>query len=128
MQPPVTSTPRRRRVLIADNNLDLVTILSELIRMDGSLELAGHVTTGADALARVASEPIDVLLLDLGLEDVHGFEVLDKLVQSGSPTRVVVHTGHSSAELQAHAKRKGAAAYVVKSGDIEELLAVMRGA
>lgn len=128
MQAPVTSTPRRRRVLIADNNLDLVTILSELIRMDGSLELAGHVTTGADALARVASEPIDVLLLDLGLEDVHGFEVLDKLVQSGSPTRVVVHTGHSSAELQAHAKRKGAAAYVVKSGDIEELLAVMRGA
>jgi DNA-binding NarL/FixJ family response regulator len=121
----VTSTPRRR-VLIADNNADLVAVLSELIRMDGTLELAGHVATGAAAIERVTHEPIDVLLLDLGLEDCHGFEVLDKLVKAGSPTRVIVHTGHSSSELQAHAKRRGAAAYVVKTGDIEELLAVMR--
>jgi len=122
----VTSPPRRRRVLIADNNLDLVVVLSELIRMEGSLELVGHVATGAAAIERVTSEPVDILLLDLGLEDCHGFEVLDRLVQSGSPTRVIVHTEHSSAELQAHAKRRGAAGYVVKSGDIEELLAAMR--
>jgi len=94
--------------------------------MDGTLELAGHVATGAAALERVTHEPIDVLLLDLGLEDCHGFEVLDKLVKAGSATRVIVHTGHSSPELQAHAKRRGAAAYVVKTGDIEELLSVMR--
>ena len=124
-EPLVTLTPRRR-VLIADNNADLVAVLSELIRMDGTLELAGHVATGAAAVERVTHEPIDVLLLDLGLEDCHGFEVLDKLVRSGSPTRVIVHTGHASAELQAHAKRRGAAAYVVKTGDIEQLLATMR--
>lgn len=122
----MTSAPRRRRVLIADNNLDLVVVLSELIRMEASLELVGHVASGAAALERVQSEAIDVLLLDLGLEDCHGFEVLDKLVKSGSTTRVIVHSGHSSAELKAHAKRRGAAAYVVKTGDIEELLATMR--
>jgi DNA-binding NarL/FixJ family response regulator len=122
----VTSSPRRRRVLIADNNLDLVVVLSELIRMEGSLELVGHVATGAAAIERVNSEAVDILLLDLGLEDCHGFEVLDKLVRSGSPTRVIVHSGHASAELQAHAKRRGAAAYVVKTGDIEQLLATMR--
>lgn len=122
----MTSSPRRRRVLIADNNLDLVVVLSELIRMEGSLELVGHVATGAAAIERVNSEAVDILLLDLGLEDCHGFEVLDKLVKSGSPTRVIVHTGHASAELQAHAKRRGAAAYVVKTGDIEQLLATMR--
>lgn len=122
----MTSSPRRRRVLIADNNLDLVLVLSELIAMDASLELVGHVATGAAAIERVSSEAVDILLLDLGLEDCHGFEVLDKLVKSGSATRVIVHTGHSSAELQAHAKRRGAAAYVVKTGDIDELLATMR--
>jgi DNA-binding NarL/FixJ family response regulator len=122
----VSSPPRRRRVLIADNNQDLVTIMSELIRMEASLELVGHVATGAAAIARVTAESIDVLLLDLGLEDCHGFEVLDKLVKAGSHTRVIVHTGHSSPELQAHARRRGAAAYVVKTGDIEQLLATMR--
>ncbi len=122
----MSSPPHRRRVLIADNNEDLITIMSELIRMEGSLDLVGHVATGAAAIARVTSEPIDILLLDLGLEDCHGFEVLDTLVKSGSATRVIVHSGHSSAELQAHAKRRGAAAYVIKSGDIEQLLAIMR--
>ena len=80
------------------------------------------------ALERVRAEPVDVLLLDLGLEDCHGFDVLDRLVKSGSPTKVIVHTGHSSDELRAHAKRKGAVGYVVKSGDVEELLAAIRGA
>jgi DNA-binding NarL/FixJ family response regulator len=124
----VSSQPIRRRVLIADNSPDLVQILGEIIRMEGSFELIGHVSTGAAALERVRAEPVDVLLLDLGLEDCHGFDVLDRLVKSGSPTKVIVHTGHSSDELRAHAKRKGAAGYVVKSGDVEELLAAIRGA
>jgi DNA-binding NarL/FixJ family response regulator len=96
--------------------------------MDASFELVGHVLTGAAAIERIRAEPVDVLLLDLGLEDCHGFEVLDRLVSSGSATKVIVHTGHSSAELQVHAKRRGAAAFVVKSGDIEELLAAIRSA
>jgi DNA-binding NarL/FixJ family response regulator len=124
----VSSQPTRRRVLIADNSPDLVQILGEIIRMEGSFELIGHVSTGAAALERVRAEPVDVLLLDLGLEDCHGFDVLDRLVKSGSPTKVIVHTGHSSDELRAHAKRKGAAGYVVKSGDVEELLSAIRGA
>lgn len=124
----MSSQPIRRRVLIADNSPDLVQILGEIIRMEGSFELIGHVSTGAAALERVRAEPVDVLLLDLGLEDCHGFDVLDRLVKSGSPTKVIVHTGHSSDELRAHAKRKGAAGYVVKSGDVEELLAAIRGA
>lgn len=124
----MTSIPLRRRVLIADNSPDLVQILGELIRMEGSFDFVGHVSTGAAALERVRAEPVDVLLLDLGLEDCHGFDVLDRLVKSGSPTKVIVHTGHSSDELRAHAKRKGAVGYVVKSGDVEELLAAIRGA
>ena len=124
----MTSQPNRRRVLIADNSPDLVQILGEIIRMEGSLELIGHVSTGAAALERIRAEPVDVLLLDLGLEDCHGFDVLDRLVKAGSPTKVIVHTGHASDELRAHAKRKGAAGYVVKSGNVDELLAAIRGA
>ena len=45
-----TESPRRR-VLVADNNSDLAQVLGEIIRMDGSLEFAGYVSTGADALS-----------------------------------------------------------------------------
>jgi DNA-binding NarL/FixJ family response regulator len=125
---PVTSPAPRRRVLIADNNADLVLVLGEIIRMDSSLEFLGHVDTGAAAFARVRAEPIDVLVLDLGLEDCSGLDVLDRLVAAGSSTKVILHTGHSSAELEAQAKRRGAAAYVVKTGDVDVLLAAIRAA
>lgn len=124
----MSTEPARRRVLVADNNVDLALILGEIIRMEGSLEFLGHVSTGAAAFERTQTEAVDILVLDLGLEDCHGFEVLDRLVSTGSRTRVIVHSGHSSPELEAHARRKGAAAYVVKDGDIDTLLAAIRAA
>jgi DNA-binding NarL/FixJ family response regulator len=122
---PTTAAPAPRRVLLADNSPDLAELLGEIIRLEPALEYVGHVDTGAAALEKVRSEAVDVLVLDLGLEDVNGFEVLERLVQSGSRVKVIVHTGHSAGELAAHAKRKGAAAFVVKDGDIPALLAVI---
>ena len=94
--------------------------------MDETLEFIGFVLSGAAAVRRTQTEGVDVLVLDLGLEDCHGFEVLDRLQAVGSKTKVIVHSGHASPELAAHAKRKGAVAYVVKDGDAEALLSVIR--
>jgi DNA-binding NarL/FixJ family response regulator len=52
--------------------------------------------------------------------------VLERLRSQGSRTKIVVHSGHTAPELAAHAKRKGANAYVVKDGDAEALLSVIR--
>jgi DNA-binding NarL/FixJ family response regulator len=108
-------------VLLADNSPDLAEVLGEVIRMEPSVEYMGHVSTGAEAFER-ARAGVDVLVLDLGLEDTNGFEVLDRLVAAGSAVKVIVHTGHSASELQAHAMRKGAAAFIVKDGDIPALI------
>jgi DNA-binding NarL/FixJ family response regulator len=118
----------RRRVLVADNNPDLAQVLGEVICLDESLEFVGFVLSGAAAVKRTQTDVVDVLVLDLGLEDCHGFDVLDRLRIAGSATKVIVHTGHASAELAEHAKRKGAFAYVVKDGDADALLAVIRAA
>jgi DNA-binding NarL/FixJ family response regulator len=113
-------------VLVADNSADLALVLGEIIRMDPTLEFVGYVLTGAEALEKSRAGATDVLILDLGLGDCHGFEVLDHLRADASQVKVIVHTGHASAELAAHALRKGAAAYVVKDGDPEALLAAIR--
>jgi DNA-binding NarL/FixJ family response regulator len=118
----------RRRVLLADNNPDLAQVLGEIIRMDESLEFIGFVVSGAAAVRRTQTEVVDILVLDLGLEDCHGFDVLDRLRADASRTKVIVHTGYTSPELAAHAKRKGAVACVVKDGDADALLSVIRAA
>ncbi len=117
---------RRRRVLVADNSADLALVLGEIIGMEPTLEFVGYVLTGAEALEKSRAGATDVLILDLGLGDCHGFEVLDRLRADASQVKVIVHTGHASADLAAHARRKGAAAYVVKDGDPEALLAAIR--
>lgn|GEM_PF-2354707 len=117
---------RRRRVLVADNSADLALVLGEIIGMDPTLEFVGYVLTGAEALEKSRAGATDVLILDLGLGDCHGFEVLDRLRADATQVKVIVHTGHASADLAAHARRKGAAAYVVKDGDPEALLAAIR--
>jgi DNA-binding NarL/FixJ family response regulator len=114
-----------RRVLLADNSPDLAEVLGEIIRMEPSLEFLGHVRTGAEAFEKVQGEAVDVLVLDLGLEDCNGFEVLERLDRAGSKAKVIVHTGYASNELAAHAKRKGAAAFIIKNGDIAALLATI---
>jgi CheY-like chemotaxis protein len=124
----VTTAIIRRRVLIADNNVDLAQILGEIIGTEETLDFVGQVSSGAEALKRVGEEPIDVLVLDLGLADIHGFDVLDRLKRAGSPTRVIVHSGFSSPQLVAHARQHGAAAYVVKDGDVKALLAAIHAA
>jgi DNA-binding NarL/FixJ family response regulator len=117
--------PANRRVLLVDNSPELAEVLGELIRLEPGLEFAGHVPTGAAALAAAQTGALDVLVLDLGLEDCNGFDVLEQLMHAGSPVRVIVHTGHSSTELAAHAKRLGAAAFVVKNGDVAALLSAI---
>jgi two-component system response regulator DevR len=130
MGPRTMSEPSipRRRVLVADNSRDLAEVLGEIIRMDESLEFVGFVVSGAEAIARSRAGAADVLVLDLGLEDCHGFEVLARLQAESCQIRVIIHTGHSSKELAAHALQKGAAAYVVKTGEPEELLRAIRNA
>jgi two-component system response regulator EvgA len=113
---------------VADNNADLAQVIGEFIRMDESLEFVGYVLTGAAAVKRVELESVDILVLDLGLEDCHGFEVLDRLRTAAVKTKVIVHTGHASPELADHAKRRGAAAYVIKDGDVDALLTAIKAA
>lgn len=122
------ASPAPRRVLLADNSAELAELLGEILRTEPALDYVGYVTTGAAAFEKVQTVGIDVLLLDLGLEDGDGFEVLARLTRAESPVKVIVHSGHASAELAAHARQMGAAAYVVKDGDIAALLAAIHAA
>jgi HAMP domain-containing protein/CheY-like chemotaxis protein len=86
-------TPRRRRLLVVEDNA------AERL---GITQLLGHedidivaVETGAEALARLRSEEIDCVVLDLRLPDMSGFDVLSQLREEASlaDVPVVVFTG-----------------------------------
>ena len=89
---------------------------------DYTVRIAG---TGAAALAAVAAEAVDVVILDLGLPDLDGVEVVTALRRTSS-VPVLVLSGRSHAESKVAALDAGADDYVTKPFDLAELTARLR--
>jgi CheY-like chemotaxis protein len=87
------STPRRKRLLVVEDEPSQQMSIQALLGHD-DIDVT-VVATGNDALAAVAGETYDCVVLDLRLPDMTGFELLEKMAQSesGSELPVVVFTG-----------------------------------
>ncbi len=97
--------------------------------LGATLRSAGHgtaeTTNGAEALRLVREAPPDVILLDLGLPDADGLELIPRLLEAAPLSRIVVITGEDSVATAVAALRAGARHYLVKPWDREELLVVV---
>ncbi|GAA0926820.1 response regulator transcription factor [Virgisporangium ochraceum] len=107
-------------VLIVEDDREL----RELVRR--YLERAGHAVrtsgTGAEALGMLANGGIDLMILDLGLPDVDGMELLDAAHGPGSDVPVVVLTARSAVQDRIDGLRHGADDYVTKPFSPTELV------
>jgi two-component system, OmpR family, copper resistance phosphate regulon response regulator CusR len=94
------------------------------------LESAGYATVivedGAEGLARALDEDIDLVLLDVGLPTMDGFEVLRRLRALGSGVPVIMLTARSSTRDTVEGLEAGANDYVSKPFTFDELLARVR--
>lgn len=83
---------------------------------------------GRDAMAALAAQPMDCLLLDLHMSDVTGFDVLEDIAAKGITTPVIVLTGHGEPDTAGRVTDMGAAAYLTKPVDEAELLSAIAAA
>jgi CheY-like chemotaxis protein/anti-sigma regulatory factor (Ser/Thr protein kinase) len=106
-------TPRldTKSVLVVDDDRVLRLALSRLLAQQYSVDEAGD---GAEALAKLAAHPFDLVLLDLGLPGVGGMEVLARIPNDGMHPRVIVMTADDTPETLLNAIRNQAYDYIVK--------------
>jgi CheY-like chemotaxis protein len=114
--------PAGASILVADDDPDVVRIL------DATLRGAGHHTTlvfdGMDALASLELHAPDVLLLDLMMPRVGGFDLLYRLQRSTMPRpKIIVLSARGREEDVTRAFELGADDYVTKPFNPQELLA-----
>jgi len=64
-------------ILIVEDDEDIAALLAHRVRRQGHRARVAH--NGADALDHARAAPPDLVLLDLGLPDMHGWDVLDRL-------------------------------------------------
>jgi len=116
----VSSFPARPRLLVVD---DEPLILEGLARLLGARNY--DVVTangGCEALIAIGKQQFDAILLDLGMPDLDGNEVLRFVAERCADTPVIVVSGDSTIDAAIRALRGGAADFVRKPYEPEELL------
>ena len=112
------------RVALADDHPVYRSGLAGLVSTTDDLKLVGEADDGRQALALVARQDPDVLLLDLEMPGLGGFEVLRELRESG--TAVLVLTMHGDDDSVFEAMKAGARGFVSKSAKPQEILDAVR--
>jgi DNA-binding NtrC family response regulator len=106
-------------VLIIEDEPALATALARACqRLGWRAELRASGTAGLEALA---SGGFDLAILDIGLPDLSGLDVLEKARARSPQLPVVIITAHGKLENAVAARKLGAAAYLVKPLDLREL-------
>jgi two-component system, OmpR family, KDP operon response regulator KdpE len=115
----------RPAILVIEDETPLRRVLRACLRSQDYSVL--EATTGKDGLAQAAAKSPDLILLDLGLPDLDGLVVLERLRARSSAPLIVV-SGRSAEADQVKALDAGANDYVTKPFRVGELLARVRGA
>ena len=112
------------RILIAEDDQVLADGLLRSLRSSGYA--VDRVASGSEADAALASHEFDLVILDLGLPRLHGFEVLRKLRARGSAVPVLILTAADSVEQRVKGLDLGADDYMAKPFALQELEARVR--
>jgi DNA-binding NtrC family response regulator len=109
---------RNERILILEDDPGVGECVVLLVRTMGcDVELA---TDGAAGLAKLRSEPFDLLVSDLRLPDMDGLEVMRAMREHGPEVPVILMTSYSSLDGAIQALRAGAVDYIIKPFQNEE--------
>lgn len=116
------------KILIIDDHAIVGGGLKQFLASVGGFEVAGQARTAREGLEMIQSAPWDLLLLDIGLPDMNGIEVL-KLVKRDKPKLpVLVFSMYAEDDYAMAALEAGAVGYLPKDSVPEEILAAIRRA
>src|SRR6195256_5183924 len=112
------------RVLVVDDDPDVRDSLSRALRYAGYQVLTA--VHGGEALDAVARSPVDLIVLDVLMPIMDGFEACRRLRERGDATPVLVLTARDSVGDRVTGLDAGADDYLVKPFELDELLARLR--
>lgn len=112
------------RILVVEDEERISSFLRKGLRSNGYT--AAVAATGRDALAMVDTAEFDLMILDIGLPDIDGFEVLQRLRSRDKRMPVIVLTARDAVSDRVAGLEGGGDDYVTKPFSFEELLARIR--
>jgi len=114
------------RILVVDDEPAILRFLRAGLGSQGYV--VAEATTGEAALEAIRQRRADLVVLDLGLPDIDGLEVIRRIRDSGATVPIIVLSSRGEEAVKVTALDAGADDYVTKPFGIDELLARIRAA
>lgn len=114
-----------QNILVIEDELSIRNLIK--LHLENSGYIITDVNTGADGIHKVSNDIFDAVLLDLGLPDAHGTQVLES-IRKISEVPVIIMTVQSDEKTKVQVLDAGADDYLVKPFGLEELKARVRAA
>jgi PAS domain S-box-containing protein len=114
------------RILVVDDSADTVDMLRTLLEMDGAM--VGTAGGGPEALELLEQESFDVILSDISMPGMDGFELLSRLrkLPNGRDVPVLALTGFGRVEDVERAKSVGFFSHITKPVDVAQIVTTLQ--
>jgi len=112
---------RSIRILIADDSPELRRGLRALIESRPGFKVCGKATDGAEVISQARELKPDLIILDLGLPDMDGFEAARRILQSSPAMPILMFSMHYSTQLVREAHKIGIRGYIEKGSSLDIL-------
>jgi DNA-binding NarL/FixJ family response regulator len=110
------------RVIVADSQLLFRGAVCALIQRTGGYEIVGHASDGEEALACIAAQKPELVILDLSLPGIGGTEVMRRARRAGSRARFLFISDRDRRQDVEEALKSGANGYVAKRDSTNDLV------
>jgi CheY-like chemotaxis protein len=124
--PTATAGTAVRRVLLVDDNADIRLLVRIGLETSGGFEVAGEACDGREAVAAVERACPDVVLLDLAMPVMDGFEAMPLLRARCPEARIVIFSASDSPTTRARVEAERCHAFLRKDAAIADVIAVLR--
>jgi DNA-binding NarL/FixJ family response regulator len=113
------------RVLIADDHRLFAEALEAILTTDDRIEVVGQASDGAQAVELARTLDPDIVLMDVSMPVLDGFEATREIREESTGVRVLMLTGSNSRDDVDRSREAGAAGYVTKDRIASELVATI---
>jgi len=114
------------KLLIADDHAIVRTGLRQLFALTPDLQVVGEAVNGAEVLAYLRQQPVDLLLLDKNMPGISGTDLIGRVKAHQPELPVLVFSMHNEPLVAARMLKAGANGYITKDCEPDILLAAVR--
>ena len=120
------TTGTQTKVVVIDDHPAIRDALATVIAHSGDLVFSGEASSGEEAFRVLGKEGANVAIIDIGLPDTHGLDLVENLVAQHPDLKVVVFSVYDEDVYAERAIRAGALGYVMKREPVQVVLEAIR--